>query len=119
MGIPNSDRIMLRTFARLCTTRVAAAGTWVPRVAAVSGGTVSCLVGAASFSSECEVPHVGVPGTDKERTFIAVKPDGVQRGIISDIIARFEKRGYKLVAMKMVWPTPKWLQSTTQISRPR
>ena len=47
----------------------------------------------------------GRPGTNQERTFIAVKPDGVQRGLIGDIIARFEKRGYKLVGLKMVWPT--------------
>ena len=30
-----------------------------------------------------------------ERTFIAIKPDGVQRGLVSDIIGRFEKRGYR------------------------
>jgi nucleoside-diphosphate kinase len=29
-----------------------------------------------------------------------VKPDGVQRGLIGDIIKRFEQKGYKLVAMK-------------------
>ena len=34
-----------------------------------------------------------------------VKPDGVQRGLIADIIARFERKGYKLVAAKMVLPT--------------
>jgi len=37
-----------------------------------------------------------------ERTFIAIKPDAVQRRYIGEIISRFEKRGYKLVAMKMV-----------------
>jgi len=37
-----------------------------------------------------------------ERTFIAVKPDGVQRGIVNKIIKQFEQRGYKLVAIKMV-----------------
>ena len=36
-----------------------------------------------------------------ERTFIAIKPDGVQRGIVGDIISRFENRGYKLVGLKM------------------
>ncbi|XP_029942829.1 nucleoside diphosphate kinase A2-like [Salarias fasciatus] len=38
----------------------------------------------------------------KERTFIAVKPDGVQRGLIGDIIKRFEQKGFKLVGMKMI-----------------
>uniref|UniRef100_A0A3P9L2T9 Nucleoside diphosphate kinase n=1 Tax=Oryzias latipes TaxID=8090 RepID=A0A3P9L2T9_ORYLA len=37
-----------------------------------------------------------------ERTFIAIKPDGVQRGIIGEIIKRFEMKGFKLVGMKMV-----------------
>jgi nucleoside-diphosphate kinase len=40
-----------------------------------------------------------------ERTFIAVKHDGVQRGLVGDIIKRFEQRGLKLVGMKMVLPT--------------
>ena len=54
----------------------------------------------------CEaLPVYGKPGTNQERTFLAVKPDGVQRGLVGDIIARFEKRGYKLVGLKMVWPT--------------
>lgn len=52
------------------------------------------------------MPVYGKPGTNQERTFLAVKPDGVQRGLVGDIIARFEKRGYKLVGLKMVWPTP-------------
>merc|ERR1712151_1373078 len=39
-----------------------------------------------------------------ERTFIAIKPDGVQRGLVADILGRFEKRGYKLVAMKLCMP---------------
>ncbi|KAI6172985.1 Nucleoside diphosphate kinase [Aphelenchoides besseyi] len=43
--------------------------------------------------------------SSKERTVIAVKPDGVQRGLVSKIIARFEDRGYKLVALKMNRPT--------------
>ncbi|KAA8494127.1 Nucleoside diphosphate kinase [Porphyridium purpureum] len=40
-----------------------------------------------------------------ERTFIAIKPDGVNRALIGDIISRFEKRGYKLVAMKLLKPS--------------
>ena len=37
-----------------------------------------------------------------ERTFVMIKPDGVQRGFIGEIITRFEKKGLKLVAMKVV-----------------
>ena len=36
----------------------------------------------------------------RERTFIMVKPDGVQRGLVGKIIKRFEEKGFKLVAMK-------------------
>ena len=67
--------------------------------------TVAAFTGSAP-SIQCDaLPVYGVPGTNQERTFLAVKPDGVQRGLIGDIIARFEKRGYKLVGLKMVWPT--------------
>ena len=38
----------------------------------------------------------------KEKTFVMIKPDGVQRGFIGDIISRFEKKGMKIVAMKFV-----------------
>uniref|UniRef100_A0A9J8ATD9 Nucleoside diphosphate kinase n=3 Tax=cellular organisms TaxID=131567 RepID=A0A9J8ATD9_CYPCA len=37
-----------------------------------------------------------------ERTFIAVKPDGVQRGLIGEIVKRFEQKGFRLVAMKFL-----------------
>lgn len=38
---------------------------------------------------------------EKQRTFVMIKPDGVQRGLIGEIIKRFEKKGLKIVAMKM------------------
>lgn len=37
-----------------------------------------------------------------ERTLIVVKPDGVQRGLTGEILARFERRGFKPVAIKML-----------------
>lgn len=40
---------------------------------------------------------------NKERTFIMIKPDGVHRGIVGEIIKRFEQKGFKLVAMKFMW----------------
>ncbi|KDQ59479.1 hypothetical protein JAAARDRAFT_126675 [Jaapia argillacea MUCL 33604] len=45
-----------------------------------------------------------------ERTFIAVKPDGVQRGLVGNIISRFEARGFKLVALKLVHASPEFLE---------
>ncbi|KAJ6247282.1 nucleoside diphosphate kinase [Anaeramoeba flamelloides] len=42
-----------------------------------------------------------------ERTFIAIKPDGVQRKLIGEIVARFEKKGLKLVGCKLIQPSRK------------
>ena len=37
-----------------------------------------------------------------ERTFIMIKPDGVQRGLVGKVISRFEDKGYKLVGCKLL-----------------
>lgn len=37
-----------------------------------------------------------------ERTFLAVKPDGVQRRLVGEIVRRLERKGFKLVALKLV-----------------
>mgnify|MGYP001290983889 CR=1 FL=1 len=47
----------------------------------------------------------------KERTFVAVKPDGIQRNLIGEIIKRFENRGLKLVGIKMVVPTDEQIEA--------
>lgn len=38
----------------------------------------------------------------RERTFLMVKPDGVQRGLVGNVINRMENKGFKMVAMKMM-----------------
>ncbi len=38
-----------------------------------------------------------------EKTLVLIKPDGVKRGLMGDIIKRFEQRGLKVVGMKMIW----------------
>ena len=40
-----------------------------------------------------------------ERTFLAIKPDGVQRGLVGEIVGRFERKGFKLVALKQLIPS--------------
>ena len=40
-----------------------------------------------------------------ERTYIMIKPDGVQRGLVGEIIKRFEQRGFRLTGLKLVHPT--------------
>lgn len=41
----------------------------------------------------------------EERTFVAIKPDGVQRELVGEVIKRFEQKGYKVTALKMLQVT--------------
>ncbi|MCW3489560.1 nucleoside-diphosphate kinase [Dethiobacter alkaliphilus] len=41
-----------------------------------------------------------------ERTYVMVKPDGVQRNLTGEIISRFEKKGFQLVGLKLMQITP-------------
>lgn len=47
-------------------------------------------------------PNPEIMASPRERTFLMIKPDGVQRGLVGKIIQRFEEKGFKLVAMKMM-----------------
>ena len=40
-----------------------------------------------------------------ERTLILVKPDGVRRSLVGEVISRIEDKGYQVVALKMITPT--------------
>jgi len=55
----------------------------------------------SSVAPRDDTRDVAVP---KERTFIMIKPDGVQRGQIGQIMQRFEKKGFKLAGMKLCSP---------------
>jgi nucleoside-diphosphate kinase len=46
-----------------------------------------------------------MPHPKQEKTLILIKPDGVKRGLIGEIINRIEQRGLKVIALKMVWAT--------------
>ena len=54
-----------------------------------------------------------------ERTYIMVKPDGVQRRLTGEIIRRFENRGLKLVALKMLVPTREVAERHYDVHRAR
>ena len=41
----------------------------------------------------------------EEKTVLLIKPDGVKRGLIGEIISRIEKRGLKIIALQMFWAT--------------
>ena len=38
-----------------------------------------------------------------ERTLVIIKPDGVKRGLVGEVISRFERRGLKIIALRMTW----------------
>jgi nucleoside-diphosphate kinase len=42
---------------------------------------------------------------EKERTLVVIKPDGVQRSLIGEIIRRYERTGLKMIALKLIVPT--------------
>ncbi|KAG6936982.1 nucleoside diphosphate kinase, partial [Chelydra serpentina] len=72
-------------------------------------GSGSTRARSSSFPVDAEgrpVSNSAAPGrtmaSNTERTFIAVKPDGVQRGLVGEIIKRFEQKGFRLVAMKFM-----------------
>ena len=54
-----------------------------------------------------------------ERTFVAIKPDGVQRGLIGEILGRFERKGFKLVALKEVRPSRDLAEKHNGVHRER
>jgi nucleoside-diphosphate kinase len=46
----------------------------------------------------------------QERTLVVVKPDGVQRNLVGEIVKRYEQSGLKLVGLKMLVPTPEFIE---------
>lgn len=54
-----------------------------------------------------------------ERTFIAIKPDGVQRGLVGEIIGRFETKGFTLVGLKMMMVSRELAEQHYDVHRER
>lgn len=54
-----------------------------------------------------------------ERTYIMVKPDGVERRLVGEIIRRFETRGLKLLGLKMLVPTRERAEAHYAVHRER
>jgi nucleoside-diphosphate kinase len=54
-----------------------------------------------------------------ERSFIAIKPDGVQRGLVGEILGRFERKGFKLVGLKQLTPSRELAESHYGVHRER
>ncbi|KAL7139547.1 hypothetical protein ABFS83_09G059800 [Erythranthe nasuta] len=47
------------------------------------------------------LPHLVASMVEVEESYIMIKPDGVQRGLVGEIISRFEKKGFKLKGLKL------------------
>lgn len=54
-----------------------------------------------------------------ERTFVAVKPDGVQRQLVGEILRRFESKGFKLVGLKLIHPSRELAENHYDVHRER
>ncbi|AUB41185.1 ndk, nucleoside-diphosphate kinase [Nostoc flagelliforme CCNUN1] len=54
-----------------------------------------------------------------ERTFLAIKPDGVQRGLVGEIIRRFETKGFTLVGLKFLKVSRELAQQHYDVHRER
>ncbi|KAA8542167.1 hypothetical protein F0562_023319 [Nyssa sinensis] len=57
--------------------------------------------GKKSPKTHIFLPHLVASMEEIEETYIMVKPDGVQRGLVGEIISRFEKKGFKLTGLKL------------------
>ena len=53
----------------------------------------------------------------RERTLVLIKPDGVQRGLVGEILARLERKGLKIVGLKMVWMSRELAERHYEIHR--
>ena len=54
-----------------------------------------------------------------ETTYVMIKPDGVQRGLIAEILGRFERKGLKLVRLKSVVPSQETAEAHYEVHKER
>ncbi|KAI9292250.1 NDK-domain-containing protein [Neoconidiobolus thromboides FSU 785] len=101
----NVRSIQVRSIATQGAKKTSNALPYALLLGATAGAVTSYLTTANTKIQNDAAPIAGIKGSNSERTFIAVKPDGVQRGLVGEIISRFEKRGYKLVALKVTVPS--------------
>lgn len=98
----------LSSSAAFCTAGKAYAGGAASFLGNSKASTVTGTLFAASFAASIS-PAVWA-GSAEERSFIMIKPDGVNRGLVMDLLKRFEQKGYKLVAMKVLVPSKELAQ---------
>jgi Nucleoside diphosphate kinase len=82
-------------YARVCVCRACLPSSLQKNKVGSSMPIFSQLTGMMQVHASPLPPH-GLPGTKHERTFICIKPDGVQRQLVGEVIRRFEARGLKV-----------------------
>merc|ERR1712008_450243 len=89
--------------SRLAVTRTLLLSlTLVLSIALAASQTLPCDTSQEIESNPKTLDNTSKMAGNRERTFIMLKPDAVQRGLVGEIIKRFEQKGFKLVAMKMM-----------------
>ena len=76
----------------------------------LSGGSSGGRLAAKALGPwrRAAVPSLRVRSAASERSYVMVKPDGVQRGLVGEIISRFERKGFQLKGLKL-FETPREL----------
>lgn len=88
-------------------TQQRSAAAFVPavpsqRLASVASISATASLTPAARTARCAAAAAAGPVSVRaEISYIMIKPDGVQRGLVGEIISRFEKKGFKLVGLKM------------------
>ncbi|KAL3154617.1 nucleoside diphosphate kinase [Trebouxia sp. C0010 RCD-2024] len=93
----------LSSSAAFCTAGKAYAGSTVKLLNHSKASTAAGALFAAGIAAS--LTPAAWAGSAEERSFIMIKPDGVNRGLVMDVLKRFEQKGYKLVAMKVIVPS--------------
>lgn len=90
----------LRRMSQVQNTRTFLAAT--SSSTTILNGKKNALVHQAISSSRSVSRRtVMATGTRAEISYVMIKPDGVQRGLVGEIISRFERKGFKLIGLKM------------------
>jgi hypothetical protein len=58
----------------------------------------------------CMIKNMEQDNMKSEKTLVLIKPDGVQRGLIGEIVKRYERTGLKLIGLKMLVATPEMVE---------
>ncbi|KAK9823716.1 hypothetical protein WJX72_004856 [[Myrmecia] bisecta] len=98
-------RISVRTAAAACSTAGRSYVTTAGRLLESSATSTAASLAVAAAATVAFAPIALAGSSPQERTFIMIKPDGVHRGLVADIIKRFEAKGYKLVGIKVLVPS--------------